>query len=106
MIVEERIYDLNNGCTADYVRLAEKEGIAIQRPILGNLAGYYTTEIGPLNQIVHLWAYEDLEDRARRRAKLMADPEWQKYIPNLRPLVRQMQNKILLPLAFSPRSFT
>jgi len=26
--------------------------------------GYYTTETGPLNQIVHLWAYQDLNERA------------------------------------------
>ena len=30
--------------------------------------GYFSTEIGVLNQTVHLWGYEGLDDRLRRRA--------------------------------------
>ena len=102
MIVEERIYDLHPGKLAEYKRLVETEGIAIQRPILGRLIGYFHTEIGELNQIVHLWAYDDLEDRAARRAKLFADPRWQELARRLTPLCRRQHNKILLPFAFSP----
>lgn len=50
MIVEQRIYTLYSGKTAEYLRLYEAEGLAIQRPILGNLIGYFSTEIGPLNR--------------------------------------------------------
>jgi len=32
------------------------------------LAAFWHTEIGPLNQIVHVWPYQDLEERARIRA--------------------------------------
>ena len=80
MIVEERIYTLQVGAAPEYVRLYQEEGLAIQEPILGHLVGYYTTEIGPLNQVVHLWAYQDLEDRRERRARLVADERWKEYI--------------------------
>lgn len=102
MIVEERIYDLHNGAVAEFTRLVESEGIAIQRPILGRLAGYYRTEIGPLNQIVHLWGYKDLAERTQRRAKLLSDPRWLAFSDKLRPLVDRPQNKILIPMSFSP----
>jgi hypothetical protein len=37
MIVEQRTYDLYPGRVAEFTRLIETEGIAIQRPILGRL---------------------------------------------------------------------
>ena len=40
------------------------------------LVGYWLTEVGPLNRIEHLWAYESLADRAARRGRLMGDTEW------------------------------
>ena len=88
MIVEERIYTALPGKSLEYVRMYEAEGLAIQRPILGNLVGYFTTEIGTLNQIVHLWAYEDLADRAARRGTLLSDPRWKAYSAKVVPLQR------------------
>ena len=63
MIVEERIYTCHPGKARRYIEMYEAEGLAIQRPILGNLIGYFTSDIGPLNQVIHLWAYESMEDR-------------------------------------------
>jgi hypothetical protein len=102
MIVEERIYTAQPGKSLEYVRMYEAEGLAIQRPILGNLVGYFTTEIGTLNQIVHLWAYEDLADRAARRATLLGDPRWKAYSAKVVPLLLTQENKILVPAPFSP----
>ncbi len=100
MIVEERIYTLKPGKAAEYLRNYEQEGLAIQRPILGNLAGYYSSEIGPLNLIVHLWAYEDFADRSRRRAQLTADPSWRAFVPKIQGLMEQQENRILNPAPF------
>ncbi len=102
MIVEERIYTCHPGKAAPYIRHYEQEGLAIQRPILGRMVGYFTTELGPLNQIVHMWAYEDMAERAQRRARLAADPGWQAYILKVQPFVLHQENKILVPAPFSP----
>src|SRR5690348_11382432 len=102
MIVEERIYVLHPGKTAEYLRNYESEGLAIQKPILGNLIGYFSTEFGPLNQIIHMWGYDNFEDRAKRRAELGADARWRAYIAKVQPLIRTQENKILIPAPFSP----
>ena len=102
MIVEERIYTLHVAAGPEYVRLYEEEGLAIQEPILGHLVGYYTTELGPLNQVVHLWAYQDLEDRRERRARLLADERWKAYVKKVQPLLVTQENKILIPASFAP----
>ncbi|MFQ5956080.1 MAG: NIPSNAP family protein [Kiloniellales bacterium] len=102
MIVEERIYTLYPGKAPEYLRRYEAEGLAIQTPILGNMIGYFSTEVGPLNQIIHMWGYQDYADRERRRAKLLADAAWQAYVEKVRPLVITQENKILIPAPFSP----
>ena len=53
MYVEIRTYCLKNGSVPAYLA-AFAEGIEIQRRHLGTLFGYYSSEIGPINQIVHI----------------------------------------------------
>jgi len=102
MIYEHRTYRLKNGSIGEYLRLVGGEGIAIQRRHLGELVGYFTTEIGPLNEITHIWAYADLADRDRRRAALLTDPEWLAFLPKIQVLIEAGSNKILKPAQFSP----
>jgi len=48
MLVEMRTYVLHAGKMAAFLDAMEREGLAIERPILGRLQGYYSTEIGTL----------------------------------------------------------
>ena len=102
MIIDERTYTLHPGKVGEYFRVYQAEGLEIQKRILGNLLGYFSTETGTLNQVVHLWGYESLDDRTRRRALLGADPGWQAYLPKITPLLRIQENRILIPAPFSP----
>src|SRR5205085_7616252 len=102
VIVEERIYTLQIGAVPEYLRLYEEEGLAIQTRILPRMIGYFSTEIGELNQIVHMWAYESLDERTERRAELNADEGWKAYVEKIRPLLVTMENKLLIPAPFSP----
>ncbi|MDX3895741.1 NIPSNAP family protein [Pusillimonas sp.] len=79
MIVDHRTYTIKTGLMRDFLSLYAAEGRAVQTEHLGAPLGYYTTEVGELNQVVHLWAYSDLADRERRRAALEADPRWLAY---------------------------
>ena len=47
-----------------------------------------------------LWAYEDLADRAKRRAAMQADPEWQAFLAKAAQMLVTMENKILSPAPF------
>jgi hypothetical protein len=102
VFVEERIYTLETGKVPEYLRLYEQEGLAIQTRILPRMVGYFSTEFGPLNQIVHMWAYESLDERTQKRAELNADEGWKAYIAKIRPLILRMENKLLVPAPFSP----
>ncbi len=100
MIVEQRTYTTHPGKWRDYLALYQAEGLAIQQAILGRMVGYYTTESGPLNQIIHLWAYTDLNERAERRARLAVDPQWQAYVARMLPLLQSQESKFLTPAPF------
>ncbi len=102
MILEMRTYRMKVGAVPAYLRIVGEEGIEVQRGHLGQLVGYFFTEIGPLNEIVHVWAYADLVDRDERRTALAADPRWQAVLEKIIPLIETMDSKILKPAAFSP----
>ena len=101
MFIEIRTYRLKNGSIPAYLA-AVSEGIRIQRRHLGALVGYYSSEIGPINQIVHIWAFASLDDREARRTRLNADPEWQTFLPRIRDLIAAAETKIMKPAPFSP----
>ena len=102
MIIEQRTYTLYPGKVPEYLRLYEQEGLAIQGPILGNLIGYFSTDIGTLNQIIHMWGYDSFEERSKRRAQMQADPGWKAYVAKIQPLIQTQETKILNPTSFSP----
>lgn len=103
MIVEERTYVLHTSVKlSDYLDTYERTGLPVQREILGALLGYFVTEVGVLNQITHLWAYADLEDRRERRSRLADNERWQACLEAVRPMIMTMENKIMHPVSFSP----
>lgn len=102
MYIDERIYTLKNGKVSEFLKLYEAEGKDVQIEILGNMVGYFHTDIGPLNQVVHMWGYDSLDERQRRRAELQASEAWQAYAQKMRPLVQSVENKILIPTPWSP----
>ncbi len=102
MIVDLRTYTLKANCVPAYVRTFEEYGLPIQLRHLGNLLGYFVTTIGTVNQVVHLWGYEDLADMERRRAARDADPAWADYKQRSADYVLLQENKIVAPTAFSP----
>jgi hypothetical protein len=61
-------------------------------------------ESGDMNTLVHQWVYEDAADRARRRAAMMADPEWQVYLKKLAEseLLVDQRTSLMVPTKFAP----
>ncbi|MGE4219341.1 MAG: NIPSNAP family protein [Alphaproteobacteria bacterium] len=100
MVVDHRTYTLKPGTVPQCLKLFEEEGIAILSRHLGPPLGFYVTEIGPLNQIVHLWGYKDVADRARRREELHHDKDFLAYLPKVREFIVAQENKLLLDAPF------
>lgn len=96
MIVDHRTYSVKPGKLNDYLKLYEAEAWPLQLKYLGHCVGWYVSnDIGPLNQVVHMWAYESLADREARRGRLAADPAWPRFLDKATALIDRMENKIL-----------
>jgi hypothetical protein len=95
MYVEERMYRLRIGAAPEYLKHYETEGMKVQLKYLPHMVGYYVTEVGTLNMVVHMWAYESLDERDSRRAAMAADPAWQAYVAKIRPLMETMETRVM-----------
>jgi NIPSNAP len=64
------------------------------------LGGFWSTDIGRLNQIMHLWPYESAGERERIRAEAVKSGKWP---PNTHEFLMEMESKIIVPAPFSPK---
>ncbi|MCB8883086.1 NIPSNAP family protein [Acidisoma cellulosilytica] len=102
MIIDHRTYTVAHGRMAEYLERYRTMALPVQLRHLGRLIGFYVSDIGPLNQVVHIWAYEDIADREARRARMAADPEWKAFQLANAGIFVQQDNKIMKPTVFSP----
>ena len=63
-----------------------------------------SAETGDVNSYVHIWVYDDAEDRNRKRAAMNADPEWQAYIEMNAEAgyLLSQESKLMSPAPFAP----
>jgi len=102
MIFEMRTYTIKIGKLGDYIKHFEIVGMPIISKY-AKLIGYWHTESGELNQIIHIWAYDDLNTRALKRAELYKDKNWlQNFIPTALPMLDKQESRIMTPSSFSP----
>jgi hypothetical protein len=54
--------------------------------------------------VVHLWGFDDLAERTRRRAAMAKDPDWAEFLRRNEELgaLMHQENKIIVPTSFSP----
>ena len=96
MIYELRTYTVKPGTLGDMVKAASTVSRDIRGNDYGKLEGYWSSEIGALNQVMHLWSYRDFEERARLRAELAKNPRWtSEYTPLIHPLLMRQEVRLL-----------
>lgn len=104
MLFDVRIYTCRPGTIKKQMALYEKMGKGPQTRHLGQPFAYFLTETGNPNQYIHIWQYENAADREKRRAAMMADPEWQAFLEESAKLgaLESQQNQLMVPASFFP----
>lgn len=104
MYYELRTYTIKPTRLADWLALYQSDALQVQTEHLGNLVGFFTTEFGAANQVVHIWGYDSLDDRTVRRAKMAADPRWAEFSRKNKELdaVINLESRLMRPTGFSP----
>src|SRR6266581_3504882 len=95
MIYEIRTYGLKPGAVAEYEkRFAEAIEV---RTRYSQLYGIWHTDIGPLNQMVHIWSYDSLQQRADIRGAAIKGGEG-KWPPQMEDMLLSMESDIIMPI--------
>ena len=74
MIYEVRTYTLRPGSVAQFEENFAKALPAREK--YSKLGAFWHTDIGPLNQVIHVWPYESVDERNAIRAEASQDPDW------------------------------
>jgi NIPSNAP len=98
MIIEMRTYTLRPGTMAE---VEKRFGEALPNRLKhGNqLAAVWHTEVGPLNQFIHVWAYESFAQRDAVRGAAIKAGGWP---PKIGEFIVEMKNEVFHPAPFSP----
>ena len=95
MIYEMRTYTLKRGSVPEFEkRTKERLAARLEYSALG---GFWHTEVGPLNQVVHIWPYDDANQRADVRSRAASSDGWP---PNNEEFLLEMQSDIMYPAPF------
>ena len=101
-IYELRTYTLYVGKLGEAVDLYQTEGWPALQKHPQRLVGYFTGDIGALNQLIHLWKFEDDADRRSFWAGVFADAEFMAFAKKIRPLMLTQENKLMLGAPWGP----
>jgi NIPSNAP len=104
-LYEMRTYTLYVGKMAEATKLYQELGFpALQKGGHDKkLIGYFQGDTGMINQLVHLWKFEDDADRRKHWAGVFANKDFvEGFASRFRPLVMSQEVKLLTAAPWGP----
>ncbi len=101
-LYELRTYDLKVGTLSTVLTLYESEGWPALEGYQSKIVGYFVSDVGPLNQLVHLWRFDDDADRRAHWQALFADEAFTSFAVKLRPNIQAQRNQLLTEAPWGP----
>jgi hypothetical protein len=104
-LYELRTYTLRVGTMAEAVKLYQEFGFpALQKGQHDKkLVGYFQADTGTINQLVHLWRFDDDADRRAHWAAVYANTDFvEGFAVKLRPLLMTQKVKLLREAPWGP----
>lgn len=94
-IADLRIYTIKPRGLGEFIEIFDTLAMPVQLRHLGPPIAFFSSDIGPQNQVVHLWGYDSLADYDRRRIARDADPDWPAYLSASGHLLVAQENRFL-----------
>ena len=104
-LYELRTYTLRVGAMTEAVKLYQELGFpALQKGGQDKkLVGYFQSDTGTINQLVHLWKFDDDADRRAHWAAGYANKDFvEGFASKFRPLVMTQEVKLLQAAPWGP----
>ena len=104
-VYEKRTYSIMVGRMPDVFQLYENEGWPALKAggFDEKLIGYFISDTGPLHQLIHLWRFDDDDDRRDFWKRLFGDDDFKAFVTQLRPLIQTQEIQLLFSAPWGPK---
>ena len=94
-LVDHRVYTIALRRMPEFLDVFNRLAMPILMQTLGHPVGFYTSLVGPQNQFMHLWAYDDLTDYERRSRARDAHPDFPAYLQASVHLITAQETRLI-----------
>ncbi len=94
-LVDHRIYTIALRKMPEFLEVFNRLAMPVLRETLGHPLGFYTSLVGPQNQFVHLWGYDDLADYERRCKARDTHPDFPAYLSASGHLITAQETRLI-----------
>jgi hypothetical protein len=101
-VIDHRIYTIALRKMPEFLEVFQRLAMPVLMRTLGHPLGFYTSWVGPQNQFVHLWGYDDLADYERRSLARDADPGFAPYLAASGPLITAQETRLIRAIDLRP----
>jgi len=94
-LVDLRTYTIRLRRMAEFLDVFDRLAMPVQLKYLGVPLGIYTSAVGPLNQVVHLWSFDNMGAFEAAHAARDKDPDWPAYLKASADLIIAQENRFI-----------
>ena len=102
-LYEKRTYQVAIGQMPEILKLEEEIWAVLQTEGFSqHLVGYFTSDTGPLHQLIHIWRFDD--DNARRDfwKRIYSSEAFMAVAVRVRPLLNSQEVQLMVNAPFGP----
>lgn len=103
-LIDHRIYTIALRKMPEFLDVFNRLAMPVLLPTLGHPLGFWTSLVGPQNQFIHLWAYQDLADYERRSRARDSHPDFPAYLAASEHLITEQHTRLIraapMPMAY------
>lgn len=94
-LIDHRVYTIALRKMPEFLEVFNSLAMPVLMQTLGHPLGFYTSLVGPQNQFVHLWGYEDLADYGHRSRARDLHPDFPAYLAASAHLIIAQETRLI-----------
>ncbi|MFA6265076.1 MAG: NIPSNAP family protein [Pseudolabrys sp.] len=94
-LVDLRTYTIRVRRMAEFLDVFDRLAMPVQLKYLGPPIGVFVSAVGPLNQVVHLWEFDDMGAFEAAHAARDKDSDWPAYLKASVDMIVAQENRFI-----------
>ncbi len=94
-LVDHRVYTIALRKMPEFLEVFNRLAMPVLLETLGNPVGMYVSLVGPQNQFIHMWSYQDLADYERRSRARDSHPDFPAYLTGSGHLITAQETRLI-----------